>query len=384
MTAVGERKVKMKDDFYLTLPSHSSLAEFPDNTNNNFKVRLPKLIRLTEGDWKVALGSISVPDPKNALPTWLHDNLTLFNCTCYYADKDNIDTNKIGFETEVKLPHIKHHADLSMMTGHGFLKGLIKHTQKLYLQKHLYPGWMTGFASKIYHPEFTIKEDEIILDTSKIALSDLGSNGTKYPAIWINLKLALELGWFEENKREEDPQFAYKLGPNLCIQLNNNEIPSTTDIVSFFAAAGVAQHVVHANKYWIRPRWNNGNLVDYIRLSFDVSWRFINLDYAFNNVLGPSTRSLFVYSDVGASNVLGNEVTDFIREVNYERKGNGSYYFEPTHMQYIPLRKALLDIIQIQVAEGSGSLVQFGQGVTTVTFHFKNERRLLPYPPEPQ
>ena len=131
----------------------------------------------------MALASISVPDPKNALPTWLHDNLTLFNCTCYYADKDNIDTNKIGFETDVKLPHIKHHADLSMMTGHGFLKGLIKHTQKLYLQKHLYPGWMTGFASKIYHPEFTIKEDEIILDTSKIALSELGSNGTKYPAI---------------------------------------------------------------------------------------------------------------------------------------------------------------------------------------------------------
>ena len=73
--------------------------------------------------------------------------------------------------------------------------------------------------------------------------------------------------------------------------------------------------------------------MDYIRLSFDVSWRFINLDYAFNNVLGPSTRSLFVYSDVGASNVLENEVTDFIHEVNYERKGNGSYYFDPTHMQ---------------------------------------------------
>ena len=54
------------------------------------------------------------------------------------------------------------------------------------------------------------------------------------------------------------------------------------------------------------------------------------------------------------------------------------------HMHYIPLLKALLDIIQIQVAEGSGSLVQFGQGVTTVTFHFKNERRLLPYPPEPR
>ena len=52
---------------------------------------------------------------------------------------------------------------------------------------------------------------------------------------------------------------------------SHHEIPSTTDIVSFNTAAGVPQHVVHANKYWIRPRWNNGNLMDYIRLSFDVS-----------------------------------------------------------------------------------------------------------------
>ena len=47
----------MKDDFYLTLPSHSSLQEFPQNANN-FKVRLPKVILLDEGDWKVALASI--------------------------------------------------------------------------------------------------------------------------------------------------------------------------------------------------------------------------------------------------------------------------------------------------------------------------------------
>ena len=54
-------------------------------------------------------------------------------------------------------------------------------------------------------------------------------------------------------------------------------------------------------------------------------------------------------------------MTDFIREVNYQREGRGSYYFEPAHLQYIPLRKEVLDIIQ----------VRGGRGVTTVTFHFK-------------
>ena len=88
-------------------------------------------------------------------------------------------------------------------------------------------------------------------------------------------------------------------------------------------------------------------------------------------MFGNTSRSLFVYSDVGGRSVLGDQITDFIREVNYKRQGKGSYYFEPTHLQYIPLRKQLLDIIQIQIAEATGALTTFGRGITTVTFHFK-------------
>ena len=123
---------------------------------------------------------------------------------------------------------LKKHVDVSFMRAHGFLKGLIEHAQNLYLQDNLYQGWLTGSMTKIYHPEFIIKEDEIILDTSKIALADM--TGLIYPAIWINLTLALEMGWFEEDEDEDDPQFVYKLGPNLSVQLNGYEIPSTTDI----------------------------------------------------------------------------------------------------------------------------------------------------------
>ena len=149
------------------------------------------------------------------------------------------------------------------MTAHGFLKGLIEHTQKLHLQDNLYPGWLTGSTTKIYHPKFIIKEEEIILDTSKIALADMTS--LKYPAIWINLTLALEMGWFEDED-EDDPQFAYKLGPNLSIQLNGYEIPSTTDII-FFTASGGVQPVEHSDKCWIRPCWGNGSMMDTIRIS---------------------------------------------------------------------------------------------------------------------
>ena len=115
-----------------------------------------------------------------------------------------------------------------------------------------------------------------------------------------------------------------------------------------------------------------------------MSWRFINLDYAFNNVSNHSSRPLYVYSDVGSSNVLGDQITDFIRAINFQREGKGSYFYETTHLHYIALRKETLDISQVQIAETTGELVNFGQGITTVTFHFKNEKRFLPSPPEQQ
>ena len=57
--------------------------------------------------------------------------------------------------------------------------------------------------------------------------------------------------------------------------------------------------------YWLSKVWIiNEFEKHYIRFSLAVSWWFINLDYAYNNVFGHSTRSLFVYSDEGASNVF--------------------------------------------------------------------------------
>ena len=76
--------------------------------------------------------------------------------------------------------------------------------------------------------------------------------------------------------------------------------------------------------------------MDSIRISFDVSWQFTNLDYAFSHVSKHTSRPLYVYSDVGTSNVLGDQITDFMRAMDYRREGKGSYFYEPAHLQYIP------------------------------------------------
>ena len=47
--------------FYLTLPSNSSLAIFPDNKTTSYRVKLPQTIDL-EGNWEVGLYSVSYPN----------------------------------------------------------------------------------------------------------------------------------------------------------------------------------------------------------------------------------------------------------------------------------------------------------------------------------
>ena len=108
-----------------------------------------------------------------------------------------------------------------------------------------------------------------------------------------------------------------------------------------------------------------------LTLSPAVNWRFTNLNKAFQTMVGYAERPLLVYSDVCRSGVVGNQMTDVLREIQYERKGEGSQYFEPLHIKYIDVRKEVLDIIETQVAETTATLTQFGKGETIVTLHFK-------------
>ena len=150
------------------------------------------------------------------------------------------------------------------------------------------------------------------------------------------------------------------MGPNLKQELFEEAVPNLN-------APGVFEDVQKGKKavFWTATGQT------YYKFRFHCNWRFINLNAAFEAVVGATSRSLFVYSDVGGSGVVGNEVTDLLREVNFIRRGAGTQYFEPLHIQYIPVRKDLINIIETQVAETTGELVDFGEGNTIVTLHFK-------------
>ena len=105
-----------------------------------------------------------------------------------------------------------------------------------------------------------------------------------------------------------------------------------------------------------------------------VNWEFINLNVAFRSIVKEPTRSLHVYSNVGGSSIVGNRITDLLREIKFKREGRGVVYFEPLHIQYLPVRYEVIEFIEVQVAETSGAggdLVKFVEGNTILTLHFK-------------
>ena len=79
---------------------------------------------------------------------------------------------------------------------------------------------------------------------------------------------------------------------------------------------------------------------------------------------------MYVYSNAGQSMVTGNQVTYLMREIPHDPT---RMTYEPQHILYLPVRVDVKDIIEMQVAENDGTLVEFVSGVTTLTLHFKYE-----------
>ena len=162
--------------------------------------------------------------------------------------------------------------------------------------------------------------------------------------------LALKMGWIEEVSTGK-----FRLGPNLLQEFHSDTIPTPTDVPD----------ADNQPTFW---KVDGGYLV----LSMTCNWRFVNLNEKFrpSTEFAP-TRPLHVYCNVGTSSMVGNRVTDLLREIKYHPQN--TTHFEPIHIQYLPVRNELVEIIETQMAEINGDLVQFGEGHTNLTLHFKRE-----------
>ena len=348
---------KTKMSFYVTLPSHANRREFPHNQANNFKIRLPKPLQLTGGGWQVGLSAISLPDTRVNLYELVKKDgyilATSWEITYPAPGKtDGTMAARIG-TTQTLIQDVQ---DLDwVVDGVSFMKATIAHLEQRRQETAIQGGRFTNDQGKHTYVKFKWEGDDLLIDNTNVCHC-----GNKTPVLTIYTKLALKMGWL----RKIDSGLI--LGPNLQQEFLGDQVPNLTKDSAWQDVTDGQGNAVFWTVRSILP--------DYLQLSMSCGWRFTNLNTAFRAVVGEPTRSLHVYSDVAGSTVVGNRVTDLLREIQYKRQGRGTIYFEPLHIQYMALRNEVVEIVHVQVAETigrGGDLVKFGDGHTIVTLHFK-------------
>ena len=352
------------DDFYVTLPSDASTDEFQANAPNHFTVRLPRSLQLPGEGWKVGLSSLSLPDTRANLYRLVPKQQYLFSLK-WFVLRNGKRTKR---RTTVQMDDIDH-LD-SVVDGEHFMWAIIQHLEgqrrrgrhgNLFVNDqalHWYVKWdWVRHGSEV---DLKINNTDMVhagrLNTTKVA---------------IDVALGLKMGWLLQKENQN-----YTLGPNLHWEDIERELnkPWLRDIEKGIPNFQRRRDWIDlpdergVNAFW-RVTQNK-----VLRLSMSVHWRFIHLNQAFRAVIGSPMHTLHVYSDISGSSIVGGQVTDLLREVQYKQQGRGTVYFEPLHGQYLLLRNTFVDQIESQIAETNGQLVPFaGPTPTILTLHFKRD-----------
>ena len=362
--------------------------EFPNNTNNSFKVRLPERTTLAGDRWHASLLSLSVPDhgqSNGVIASDPHTQVIRFNVT-YTTRKYVIDRyHRVSFKTDYYIIELEDimNANQSVTSGSRFWKRVMQEVHKKVMTKLVneQENALTFDADerpvvsvkKNWMPTLSWKDDALILHA--IPKGEL-MNLAKTKALTdfsINLGVAEKFGLVEQPKGWS----GYRLGPNLQFTLpttlyNTRTPPS--DPSNRAVNDWMGEHYVGQ-----QPSDLTSDVMDQLfmvknkrlYLSLLVEWQFNNMDAAFEKIVGTTRRTVMVYSDVVQSTVVGSGKFPLLREVQLTRTGDGRSMVEPLHQQWIKVRGNQLDILEVEVSNPGGSLTVLPPGKTIVTIGLK-------------
>lgn len=330
--------------FYITLPSFPR-PSFEDNTGANFKVRLPNRLTLEGSGWKVGLASITIPNM----------------CFLTYMKSNEIEpTDKlisVDYKT-TKAGHPNKNKQTFVTLGdaeshkHAFLKGVDYFS--------LLIGILEERRYQYLDPGYKVDESEFLPFTFKPLGEDyelhVGKKENANASVLqfkINSQLA-KIMKFVMYKKDGTPSIY--LDHHVVPYLENDKRPENSGLPS--------------NK-----------LFNYIpsekvfEFSNKVQWRFINLNRSFDNATKRHKRTLYVYSNVGKSMIVGDQVVSLLREVDYNPRQSqmDHFHFEPQLIQYHDVLSNEMEIIEVQITEVDNTLLNIAGGVTTLVLHFKKE-----------
>ena len=354
-------------DFHVTVLSQADLTEFPKNIANSFKNRLAQTLFLDGDGWMVGLASISLPDSQVSLAPLLtgHEGNLLLALKWYHRtvgkEDDGQTDRQIYSDVQKKNIRVKDvEGDESIIDGISFMKAIINRADAFRINSYTWGNHLDDEDGNDLFLKFEWQTNGDLLINNQYA-----SRKSNYPAVRFSKELAKKMGWIRwvsDTKPDAKPDDGtWVLAHNLKMEFFDGHARGLEQPQDL--NAGTAENPKPV--YWLVDAWS-------LHLGIWVNWRFFNLNSAFTRVIGTSTRTFHVYSDVCASSLMGNSIKDLLREIRYKREGRGAIYFEPVHIQYIPVRNNIVETIATEVAESeTGALVKFGKGEGILTLHFK-------------
>ena len=175
-------------DFYVTLPSHSSKTEFPNNKANSFKIRLPHPIRLEDTGWKVGLMSISLPDAQVPVDVGHGNGTGLFQTWWVRIEGARHLKGSATFDLN-DLKQV-----FSNVDGIGFMKSMIAFFEQRRIYNDAGPKFGAKYvidSGKKTYIQFKWEGEELLIDNKDAILT---LDATYRPGIYINLQLAKKMG----------------------------------------------------------------------------------------------------------------------------------------------------------------------------------------------
>jgi len=288
--------------------SHASTREFPQNRAHHFRNRLPKSIRFVGRGWHVGMVSLSLATIPVVGEHFVNEQDPLLYVRWHervYAKDDQGNDVWWHQRREMKLMGQDMKDSLSSSTGSQFFQKLVyRYEQERALRTQPKNKWAENDGLKLYPTFEWTSQGDLLLNTVNV-----DSQRQVARVLW-GQTLALKMGFIEEVSTK-----TFRLGPNLLQEFHSNTIPTPDDVPDA------------ANKptFW---KVDGGYLV----LSVTCNWRFVQLNETFrpSKEFAP-TRPLHVYCNVGTSSMVGNHITDLLREIKYHPQN--TTHFEPLHIQ---------------------------------------------------
>ena len=354
---------------YVTVPSNAGGHEFEkENTNYNFKVRLLERLQLKRGDWHVALASVSLPT-KNSVDGYLKGRfpydviLGVKGAMFSYVEKDEVPSSTNPYKYAAVQGQVTMR-DLilgsAITNGYSLLQNLLvqlnnnmnqARTDKIAQLKGAGTGVfrvkMTHVLSQGQNPGQNNEMEQLNQFYETNITISAGYQSSQIYTM-INAQLAYMMGLIEGPG-------TLKLGPNMRMTFRDAEFFTLRDAMELDYPHGLT---------------NSRNRQ--VKLKGNVNWNLYGMNSGwFEREFIPCDRTLRVFSNANSSSIIGNQVSDVLREVSLKGSVHGDMYFEPQHRQYLPVRQQEYEILHIIIDDLSGVSPKLGHGTTSVVLHFE-------------